>query len=299
MTPCPMALNVDDVRRVVAQALAEDVGPGDVTSESVLPPDAAGRAHIVSRAPGVIAGLPVAEEVFRQVSRELCFTALVDDGAKVREGTRVAEIHGPGSALLSAERTALNFLQRLSGIATVTRRCVDAVSAYDAQILDTRKTTPCLRLLEKYAVRIGGGMNHRIGLFDQVLIKDNHLRMAVPGSDDLSDAVRQTVRAARDKVGTNIEIEVEAETLEMVAAALDANADIIMLDNMSLDEMSQATEMVRRHRQDAGGERPYTEASGGMTEDRLAAVAATGVDRISLGAITHSAPILDLAMDVV
>ncbi len=142
-------------------------------------------------------------------------------------------------------------------------------------------------------------MNHRIGLFDQVLIKDNHLRMAIPGSENLADAVRQTVRAARDKVDKSVEIEVEAETLEMVAAAIEANADIIMLDNMSLDEMSRASEMVRRHRQDSGSDRPYTEASGGMIEDRLAAVAATGVDRISLGVITHSAPILDLAMDMV
>ena len=293
-----MQLDRTILRRVVAQALEEDIGPGDVTSASVLPEDVAARASIASREAGVVAGMPVAAEVFRQVSTRARFTCLRSDGERVLPSTQLADITGPASALLAGERVALNFLQRLSGIATLTRRCVEAVRDYEVKTLDTRKTTPGLRHLEKYAVHIGGGTNHRMGLYDQVLIKDNHLRMLLPAAGDLAGAVRLSVQRAREKWGDRMTIEVEAESLPMVEAALEAGADVIMLDNMSLEELSAAAETVCGYRQRHGTERPVTEASGRMTLEKLTAVAATGVDTISLGALTHSVPALDIAMEI-
>lgn len=287
----------DAVREIVRRALAEDLGTGDVTSESLVPERAMDRAFIVARAPGVLAGIPVAEEVFRQVSLAVRFRALAQDGQAVAAGERVIETHGPARALLAGERVALNFLQRLSGIATLTRRCVEAVRGHDVKVLDTRKTTPGLRALEKYAVRMGGGVNHRFGLYDQVLIKDNHLRALLPEAGDLPGAVRLAVTRARAHLGARMRVEVEAEDLAMVRAAIEAEADIIMLDNMSLDAMREAAAWVRAQRRARGSDRPITEASGGLTLDRLAAVAATGIDTLSLGALTHSVPALDLAMD--
>jgi len=291
-------LEGDILRRIVSQALAEDIGAGDVTCDAVLPESSTAKAFIVSRAGGVIAGLPVAEEVFRQVSIDARFGTLVHEGERVGQGDRVAEVAGPGRALLSAERVALNFLQRLSGIATLTRRCVDTVRGHKVRILDTRKTTPCLRHLEKYAVRVGGGENHRMGLYDQVLIKDNHLRMLLPGAKTLAGAVRLSIERAREKVAAGMRIEVEAESLPMVRAAIEAGADIIMLDNMSTEQVREAAEIVRAHRERQGTDTPITEASGGVTPEKLAEVAATGVDAISLGALTHSALPLDLAMEL-
>jgi nicotinate-nucleotide pyrophosphorylase (carboxylating) len=286
------------VRRIVRQALAEDIGPGDITSESLIPAKSRGRAFIVSRAPGVVAGIPVAREVFRQVSPRVSFRTLARDGQRVRAGQRIAEVKGPVRALLAGERVALNFLQRMSGIATLTRRCVDAVRGHDVRILDTRKTTPVLRLLEKYAVRMGGGSNHRMGLYDQVLIKDNHLEALLPEAGSLPEAVRLAVLRARAHVRRDIRVEVEAESLDMVAAGIEARADIIMLDNMSVAGMRKACRLVRAHRRKHGCSWPITEASGSLTLNKLAAVAATGVDSISLGALTHSAPVLDVAMDM-
>jgi len=294
-----MELEGGVLQRIVGLALEEDIGPGDVTCAAVVPEDATVHALIVGREAGVVAGLPVAEEVFRQVSRQIRFSALVPEGERLRSGTRVAEVSGPACAVLSGERVALNFLQRLSGIATLTRRCADTAARHGAEVLDTRKTTPGLRLLEKYAVRVAGGVNHRFGLFDQVLIKDNHLRMLLAEAHDLAGAVHLSVKRAREKWGEEMVIEVEAESLPMVEAGIEAGADIIMLDNMSLDEMSRAAAMVHAHRTRTGAREPLTEASGGVTEDRIAQVAATGVDRISLGALTHSAPALDLAMEIV
>ena len=223
---------------------------------------------------------------------------MLAEGERLDKGCRIAQIAGPARAILAGERVALNFMQRLCGIATLTRKCVDAVRDFDCRILDTRKTTPGLRVLEKYAVRVGGGSNHRMGLYDQVLIKDNHLRALLPEAGNLGDAVALAVRRARARVGGKMLVEVETEYLTMVAAALKAEAHIIMLDNMSEDEMRQAAASVRARRTETGADYPVTEASGGLTLDQLATVAATGVDTISLGALTHSAPILDLGMDV-
>lgn len=282
---------------IVARALKEDVGAGDVTSTALIPEAAVMDAVMVCRVPGVIAGLPVAAEVFCQVHNAISFHALVDEGTRVEPGARIAEISGPARAVLEGERVALNFMQRMSGIATLTRECVDAVSGCDCRILDTRKTTPGLRVLEKYAVRVGGGYNHRMGLYDQVLIKDNHLRALLPEVNDLPGAVALAVTRARESVGNTMRVEVEAENLAMVETAIGADADIIMLDNMSDDEMREASDKVRAHRIVVSKETPLTEASGGLTLERLGDVAATGVDMISLGALTHSAPVLDLALE--
>jgi nicotinate-nucleotide pyrophosphorylase (carboxylating) len=283
----------------VRRALAEDLGPGDVTSEALIPRAARGRAFIVCRAPGVVAGLTVAKEVFRQLRPSASFKPLTADGRRVRRGQKVALVVGPLRTLLAGERTALNFIQRLSGIATLTRRCVEAVAGRDVKILDTRKTTPGLRALEKYAVRAGGGTNHRMGLYDQVLVKDNHLTaLLARAGGDRAAAVRLAVLCARERVGRNRLIEVEAESLRMIEAAIAAGADIIMLDNMTPARMRQAARRVRAHRKKFRTRRPITEASGGVTPAQLARIAATGVDAISLGMLTHSAPAADFAMGI-
>jgi nicotinate-nucleotide pyrophosphorylase (carboxylating) len=206
-------------------------------------------------------------------------------------------VSGPARAVLAGERVALNFLQRLSGVATLTRRCVEVVRGTPCVIQDTRKTVPGWRVLDKYAVRVGGGMNHRMGLYDQALIKDNHLRLAAAPAGGEADAVAWAVRRVRERVGARMEVEVECETIDQVRAAVEAGADIVMLDNMDMATMRRCAELAREARLARGGRRPVTEASGGIGPDRLAAVAATGVDRISLGALTHSAPALDIGLD--
>lgn len=283
---------------VVAIALREDLGSGDVTSESVLSASATARGGIVSRVPGVVAGLPVVREVFRQISERIVFQPRIEEGSCVQAGARLAEVSGPAVAILAGERVALNFLQRLSGIATLARRCVESLGGYDCRILDTRKTTPCLRALEKYAVRVGGGCNHRMGLYDQVLIKDNHLRLLAGEAGDLCAAVRLAVERARRRVGATMLIEVEVETLDMVDAAIEVGADVIMLDNMSEPDMREAVRRIRRCRTESGRPYPISEASGGITIERLESVAATGVDTISLGALTHSVRSLDMALEM-
>lgn len=268
-------------RPLIELALAEDVGPGDVTSQSVIRESGAGRGIILAKAHGVIAGLPIAEAVFQAADPRIVFTPWAQDGEPVAPSDLVAEVAGPPRGILAAERTALNFLSRLSGIATLAARCVAAVANYKAVILDTRKTTPGWRQLEKYAVRCGGGRNHRMGLFDMVLIKDNHI--AAVGS----------LRAAVERVrtaGTTLPIEVEVRTLDELEEALALGVDRILLDNLGLPALQEA---VRR----AGGRVPL-EASGGVTLDNAAEIAATGVDYISVGAITHSAPALDLSLEL-
>ncbi len=266
---------------LIEMALAEDIGPGDATSEAVLPDDLCLRGRIVVKARGVIAGLPIAGAVFARVDPSLRFVSLRSDGDRVAPGDVVAEVTGPARGMLSAERTALNFLQHLSGIATLTRAFVDAVAGTRAVILDTRKTHPGYRLLEKYAVRVGGGRNHRMGLYDMVLIKDNHIEAA--GS--ITTAVRRAREAHPD-----LPIEVEVKDLDELREALEADVDRIMLDNFDLEAMREAVRLT------AG--RVPLEASGGITLERVAAVAATGVDFISVGALTHSARALDLSMEV-
>lgn len=266
---------------LIELAIAEDVGPGDVTSQATLPPALSLRAVIVAKGAGVVAGLPVAGAVFARVEPAIRFTPQMRDGDRVSPGDVVAGVVGPARGVLTAERTALNFLQRLSGIATLTRTFVDAVAGTRAVILDTRKTHPGYRVLEKYAVRLGGGQNHRFGLYDMVLIKDNHIA-AVGG---ITAAVEQARAAHPD-----LPLEVEVKSLDELRAALTLDVDRIMLDNMSLEEMRTAVEI-------AAGRVPL-EASGNVNLERVAAIAATGVDYISVGALTHSAPAFDLSMEV-
>ena len=275
-----MAVATDTVERVVLAALAEDIGGGDVTTDATVPEGAVGTAALLVKEPGVVCGLGVAETAFRALDPDLRFEAFVSDGDEVEAPAVVARVTGSERALLTAERVALNFLGRLSGIATLTRRYVEAVDGTGAAVLDTRKTTPGLRALEKHAVASGGGRNHRFGLDDAVLIKDNHLRAA--GS--LVGAV-ELVRGA-----TSLPIEVECETLDQVGEALDLGVDAILLDNMTLDELREAVALTNR--------RARLEASGGVTLDSIRAVAETGVDEISVGALTHSARSLDVSLEL-
>ncbi len=272
-------LDLDDARRVIAAALAEDVGPGDLTSEVVIPFDLAFTGVMRAREAMVAAGLPVAAEVFRMVVPDARFTARAADGDALESGAVLAEIEGPAGGLLTAERTALNLLQLLSGIATETRRYVERIAGTGCTLLDTRKTIPGLRRLSKYATRCGGARNHRMGLYDGVLIKDNHL------------AVCGGVAAAvgRAKAAGLPHIEVECDTLAQVAEAVEAGADIVLLDNMTPDLLRRAVAVV------AG--RAMTEASGGVTLDTIRAIAETGIDFVSVGRITQSAPAVDIGLD--
>lgn len=277
-----MELTLTELDRVVRDALAEDVGSGDVTSEGVLDEEARCTAEIVVKERGVVCGLAAAQAVFDAVGPDIRFVALVRDGEEIAQPPAVvARVEGPARAILTAERTALNLLGRLSGIATLTRRFVEAVAGTGAVILDTRKTTPGLRALEKHAVACGGGRNHRFGLDDGILIKDNHVRLA--------GGIRAAVERMR-RAGTELPIEVEAETLEDVREALEAGADAILLDNMSPAELRRAVALT------AG--RAKLEASGGVSLQTVRDIAETGVDFISVGALTHSAPSLDVSLEV-
>ncbi len=275
-------------RRLVAWALEEDVGPGDLTSLAVIPETLPGKAVFVARAPGVVAGLPAAELVFAALDARVAFLPLVADGSPVRHGTRLAETSGPMRAILSGERTALNFLQHLSGVATQTRRFADAVAGLTCRVLDTRKTLPGWRLLEKYAVRQGGGHNHRMGLYDGVLIKDNHLAALGMGKKQ----IRQAVEAAQAQTKAGVPLEVEVDDLDELDEALRLAPDVVLLDNMSPDLLREAV-----RRRDAVAPNVLLEASGGVTLATVRAVAETGVDRVSVGALTHSATALDIALD--
>lgn len=280
-------MGTQDLKRAIDDAidaaLREDAPDGDVTSDSVIPRDARSEAFFLAKEDGVLAGLDVAARVFARIDPDVIFIERFRDGAAFRQGDKLARVKGPTGVLLKGERTALNFLQHLCGVATATRRYVEAVAGTKARILDTRKTTPGLRLLEKYAVRTGGGTNHRLSLSDMVLIKDNHLRFV--------GSVAEAVRRARAGVRSGVRIEVEAASLLQVREALAAGADMIMLDNMPLETMNQAVAL-------AGGRVPL-EASGNMTLDRVRAVAETGVDFISVGALTHSAKAVDISLDFV
>jgi nicotinate-nucleotide pyrophosphorylase (carboxylating) len=274
------------IASLVGAALAEDIGAGDITTESAIPADEQAEAVIVAKEACVVAGLPLVKEVFRQIDRTTGVKLLVDEGEAVEQGARVCILNGPARTILTGERTALNFLQRLSGIATLTRQFVDKIKGTKATILDTRKTTPTLRALEKYAVAIGGGENHRMGLYDAVMIKDNHCAILERlGPNALGDSVR----AAR-KNHPNAPVIVEADTLEQVEEALAVGADQILLDNMTPDELREAVRLV------AG--RAKTEASGSIRLDTVAAIAATGVDYISIGALTHSARAVDFSLEI-
>jgi nicotinate-nucleotide pyrophosphorylase (carboxylating) len=265
---------------LIDRALAEDLGDGDLTTQAVVPPGARARARIEQKEPGVPAGLRVAEKVFERVDPELRWHAHATEG-EWSEGGMVAELAGGAASILAGERVALNFLGRLSGIATLTARFVQAVEGTEARILDTRKTTPGLRVLEKEAVRAGGGVSHRGGLFDAILVKENHAVLA----GGVEVAARMALEAAAHD---DVPVEVECATLEEVAGALDAGVRRLLLDNMSLEEQRRAVEL-------AAG-RAHLEASGGITLETVRAVAETGVDYISIGALTHSAPALDFSL---
>ena len=267
------------MQELIDRALKEDLGTGDVTSLAVVPADALARARIEQKAPGVIAGLRAAESVFRRVDPQLRWHARVQEG-EWRESGLVAEVAGSARSILAGERVALNFLGRLSGIATLTARYVKAVEGTGAKILDTRKTTPGMRALEKQAVLAGGGHNHRVGLFDEMLLKENH--SALGGG--VGEATRRALQAAPD----GMRVEVECATLDEVDEALGAGARFILLDNMTLDELRESVARAQG--------RAETEASGGVNLDTVRAIAETGVDWISVGALTHSAPALDLSL---
>jgi nicotinate-nucleotide pyrophosphorylase (carboxylating) len=275
-------VNREALVSIVRAALEEDIGTGDVTSMSILPGASRLSGRMMSKEDGVVAGLGVASSVFHAVDREVTFTSLVDDGDRVGNGTSLAAVTGPGVSILSAERVALNFMQRMSGIATMTSRFVEAVAGTGAVILDTRKTVPGLRALDKLAVRLGGGQNHRFGLYDMVLIKDNHI--AAAGS------ITEAVRRVRGVAEQRLPIEVEVATLAQFREALATEPDRIMLDNMSLGDMAEAVAL-------AGGAVDL-EASGNVTLDNVAQVAATGVDFISVGALTHSVRALDISLEI-
>jgi nicotinate-nucleotide pyrophosphorylase (carboxylating) len=267
---------------IVRAALAEDVGAGDITTTVCVPEGTEAVATFYAKSPGVVAGLAIGALAFRILDPDATIEALVSDGAVVGPGkTAIARVFGDARALLTAERVALNFMQRLSGIATITARYVALTQGTKARIADTRKTTPGLRVLEKWAVRVGRGHNHRLGLYDSVMIKDNHIRAA--------GGIGPAVQAARARIPHTMKIEVEASNLEQVDDALAAGADIILLDNMDVAMLTAAAQRIDG--------RAIAEASGGITECTVAAVAATGVDIISVGALTHSAPALDISMD--
>ncbi len=273
------------ITRHVRAALAEDVGSGDVTTLATVPEDATARAAMMAREELVVCGLAFAEAAFKEVSPELRVQCFTQDGCRLTSQEKLLEVSGPARALLTGERVALNFVQRLSGVATAAARFAEAVRGTNAVILDTRKTTPGWRELEKYAVCCGGARNHRVGLWDMVLIKDNHLAAL---RDATPNAIAAAVRRAREKYPA-LKVEVEADTLAQVAQAADAGADIILLDNMTLEQLRESVRVV--------GGRAQTEASGGVNLQTVRGIAETGVDFISVGAMTHSARAVDIGLD--
>lgn len=277
-----------DVRALIELALNEDIGTGDITSLATIPADRTATAIMLAKQDGVLSGMDVAEAVFHTVDPSIEFQTLRTNGESVTNPEQIAIVRGNARSILTAERTALNFVQRLSGVATITAEYVAAVAGTTARIVDTRKTTPGMRLLQKRAVQHGGGSNHRFGLADGVLIKDNHLA-AVGGPNRITDAIT----AARRLAPHTLKIEIEVTNLDELREALDAGADIVMLDNMDTATMAEAVDIRNAHPQ-----RALLEASGGITLARLPEIAATGIDLISSGALTHSAPSLDISLDI-
>jgi nicotinate-nucleotide pyrophosphorylase (carboxylating) len=278
--------NTPQVKRLIRLAIAEDFSQGDVTTEALIPETHQSKASVMAKARGIIAGTEIAKQVFLKVDPKLEVDILIKDGAEVKPGDVIARIEGKTSSMLKAERVALNFLQRLSGIASETARYVQSVKGLPVYIMDTRKTTPGLRMLEKYAVRVGGGKNHRMHLADNILIKDNHI--AVLRRRGLS--IKEIIAKARQKASPELKIEIEVKTPEEAIHAAEAGADTIMLDNMNLKDMRQAVQLVKG--------RALIEASGGITLESVRAVAETGVNLISIGALTHSPKALDICLEL-
>ncbi|MEE9200860.1 MAG: carboxylating nicotinate-nucleotide diphosphorylase [Candidatus Brocadiales bacterium] len=286
----PIDTKEKEIQVLIDTAIGEDIGGGDVTTDSLVPEWLEAVGEFIIREPGVVAGLPVAREVYKKLSADVSFEYVVADGATLLPGRVIATVSGPARAILLGERVVLNFLQRLSGIATLTARYVEKIKGHKARIYDTRKTTPGWRTLEKYAVKTGGGKNHRMGLYDQILIKDNHLKILEEGQ-----VLTKAVREAREKAPQWMLIEVETRTLDEVEEALAARPDIIMLDNMSVEDISRAMDVVVG----VGLEKPpIIEVSGDVTLDNVEEIARMGPNWISVGALTHSAKALDIALDV-
>lgn len=275
-------MNAIEIEEVIKRAIDEDIGSGDITTENIIEGDKKGEGVMIAKEKGVVAGLEVAEKVFEMIDKSLKFEAKKDDGEEVKKGEILAVIRGDIESILKAERLALNFLQRMSGIATKTRRYVDKVRGYDVRVTDTRKTTPTLRYFEKWAVRLGGGHNHRMGLYDAVLIKDNHIKSA--------GGIGEAIGRILEKIPHTTKIEVEVESISGVKEALKNKADIIMLDNMSLEIMEKSVALI--------GDSAVTEASGGITLENIEEVAKTGVDVISVGALTHHIESIDIGLDI-
>ncbi len=281
-----MSSSKSQIEEIVDRALAEDLGKGDVTTEALIPGDRRGTGFIVAKKEGILAGIEVAKQVFHRVDPELKVEILLEDGARVKPGGKVAKVSGSIANILKAERVALNFPQRLSGIASETNRYVERVEGLPVRIMDTRKTTPGLRSLEKYAVRVGGGENHRMNLGDGILIKDNHL--AALRSQGLN--IKEIIAKARQNAPQRLPVEVEVGTVSEALEAVEAGANIVMLDNMNLEDMRKAVKSIHG--------RALIEASGGITLGNVRAVAETGVDFISIGALTHSATALDISLEL-
>ncbi len=271
------------IDKIIEQALLEDIWTGDITSESIIPYDLKARSIIKTKEEGIIAGLAIANLVFKKLDSEIVFQEKIKDGTKVSRDKVLSEITGPAQTILKGERVALNFLQRMSGIATITSKFCQKVKDFPVRIVDTRKTTPGLRILEKYAVRMGGGYNHRFGLYDTVLIKDNHIAVA--------GGIRSAVNSVRKQIAHTVKIEVEVESLSQLQEALKMKTDIIMLDNMDLETMKKAVKMAKG--------KALIEASGGITLEKVRKIAQTGVDLISIGALTHSVKSLDISMEII
>jgi len=267
---------------VISAALAEDIDGGDITTEAIVPKNKIASAKLVAKEPLVVAGLLISEKVFKAVDKRIKFASLANDGERVKKGAVLARISGSAASVLKAERTALNFLQRMSGIATLTSEFVERTKGTKTKILDTRKTTPCMRIFEKYAVKAGGGLNHRFGLFDAILIKDNHIAIA--------GGIEKAVMAARKKHGNKAFIEVETKNLEEVKEAVKLGVQVIMLDNMDINKMKKAIRLI--------GKKARTEISGGVNLKNIKKLASLGPTHISIGALTHSARAMDISLEV-
>ncbi len=294
-------LDIDKISDIVQSAIKEDIGNGDITSEIFIPKDSESEGIFIAKEDSIVAGLPVARYVFSQIDKNLVFTSNIEEGSKASKDTTIANVKGSTLSILSAERLVLNFLQRLSGIATLTNRFVERVKGHKTQIMDTRKTTPAWRYLERYAVRVGGGINHRMGLYDQILIKDNHLKI-MGVNREKNGSFTELIKKARSQIDNGVLIEVEIEDIIHVKDALDAGVDIIMFDNMEPSKISEAVNMVRAYekvQRTATDKAILTEASGNITLENVEAYAQTGVDRISVGVITHSAKSLDISLEIV
>ncbi|GJQ50059.1 putative nicotinate-nucleotide pyrophosphorylase [carboxylating] [Candidatus Kuenenia stuttgartiensis] len=287
---------------LIQLAIREDIGSGDITTESIFPPDLTGEGEFLAKEDGVIAGLPVVERLFSKIDKNILLKKGISEGMFVKKGDVIASVNGNVRPILSGERIALNFLQRLSGIATLTAQFVEEVKPLKVAVMDTRKTAPGWRYLEKYAVAIGGGVNHRMGLYDQVLVKDNHLDFMKKEllAEEIAgiSVIEKTVSMLRRKIGNHVLIEMETRTLSEVEDAIKADVDVILLDNMDAEKIRSAVSLVKNGKYCKGAHRPLTEASGNITLDNVKSIAQTGVDRISIGALTHSAKALDISLKI-